>query len=112
MILEKPTVAPEPDCVGCFQCPRTGDGGCKPRGLIGLKIGSARRNIRTVDRVIIVGKLSAQMNKEDILGEIRRTAKANGGAVLGWRRSNDEERGHFVRSKQLPPPRQQCRFPV
>ena len=30
------------------------------------------------------------MNKEKIIGEIRRTAKANGGAALGWRRFEEE----------------------
>jgi len=30
------------------------------------------------------------MNKEDIIGEIRRTAKANAGVALGWRRFKEE----------------------
>jgi hypothetical protein len=30
------------------------------------------------------------MSKEEILAEIRRTAKANGGVALGWRRFEDE----------------------
>jgi hypothetical protein len=30
------------------------------------------------------------MNKEQIVGEIRRTAKANGGVALGWRRFEEE----------------------
>ena len=30
------------------------------------------------------------MNKEQILSEIRRTAKANGGVALGWRRFAEE----------------------